>query len=189
MDWGLSPEGGADARRYGHRVDTYLAIVAKREVRSYSDRPIPPELVDRILEAGRTTGSAANRQPWRFLVLESPEVRDAVAKTVYEPANLRAALLSIAIVVRGGRTADFDAGRAAQNLMLAASNFGVGSCPNGVADVERFAEVVGLAEGERPVIVLSFGYPARPRAAEDRSPEEWLRSARRKPLAEVVRRL
>jgi nitroreductase len=170
-------------------VDTFLAIASKREVRSYSDRPIPPEVVDRILEAGRVTGSAANRQPWRFVVLESPAVREAAADTVYEPANLRGAALVVVIVVRGGRTADFDAGRAAQSMMLAASDFGVGSSPNGVADRERFAETVGLLEEERAAIVLSFGYPARPRDPESRSPEEWIRQARRKSFEEVVERL
>jgi len=74
-------------------------------------------------------------------------------------------------------------------MMLAASDFGVGSSPNGVADGERFAKTLGLQEEERAAIVLSFGYPARPRDPESRSPEEWIRRARRKPFEEVVERL
>lgn len=170
-------------------MDAYLAIVAKREVRTYADRPIPEEVVERLLEAGRVTGSSMNRQAWRFLALETPEIRHAVADTVYAPANLRGAALAVAIVVTGGATADFDAGRAAQNMMLAALNDGVGSCPNGVADRARFAELIALEEGERPAIVLSFGFPARAYRPEDRSPEEWIRRARRKPATEVVSRL
>jgi len=170
-------------------LDTFLAIASKREVRNYADRPVPEEVVERILAAGRVTGSSMNRQPWRFLVLASDDLRAAVAETVYTPENLTGAPLEIAIVVSGGRTADFDAGRAAQSMMLAASNDGVASSPNGVADRDRFAELAGLEGEERAAIVLSFGYPARPRRAEDRSPEEWVERARRKPESEVVTRL
>lgn len=170
-------------------MDAYLAVVAKREVRTYADRPIPEEVVERLLEAGRVTGSSMNRQAWRFLALESREIRHAVADTVYAPANLRGAALAVAIVVTGGATADFDAGRAAQNMMLAALNDGVGSCPNGVADRDRFAELIALEEGERPAIVVSFGFPASAYRPEERSPQEWVRRARRKPASEVVRRL
>lgn len=170
-------------------MDAYLAVVAKREVRSYADRPIPSEVVEGLLEAGRVTGSSMNRQAWRFLALESREIRHAVADTVYAPDNLRGAALAVAIVVTGGATADFDAGRAAQSMMLAALNDGVGSCPNGVADRDRFAELIALEEGERPAIVISFGFPAGAYRPEDRSPREWIRRARRKPATEVIRRL
>lgn len=189
---GLAAEpGGLSASRGPRRylvsgLDTLLAIASKREVRSYEDRAIGDDLVARVLEAGRVTGSSMNSQPWRFVVLASPEVRTAVAETLYAPANLTGAATAIAILVSGGRTADFDAGRAAQSMMLAASNDGVGSCPNGVADRERFAALVGLSEGERAAIILSFGYPARPRRAEDRTPGEWMARARRKPANEVV---
>jgi nitroreductase len=176
-------------RRYGPSIDTFLAIASKREVRSFADRPVPEESLERILQAGRVTGSAMNRQPWRFVVLASPEARAALAETVFAPANLTGAPVAVAMVISGGKTAEFDAGRAAQNMMLAAANEDIASTPNGVADRERFAEAVGLAEDERPAIVLSFGYPARPRHVEDRSPEEWVERAARKPLEEIVERL
>jgi nitroreductase len=83
----------------------------------------------------------------------------------------------------------FDAGRAAQNMMLAAWNHGIGACPNGIADGEAIEGALGLAEGEHPVTVLSFGYPARPRDPERHSPEEWLARADRKPLDEIVKRV
>ena len=95
----------------------------------------------------------------------------------------------MAIAVRGGRTADFDAGRAARIMMLAASNDGLGSSPNGVSEPERMAELLELAEDERVAAILSLGYPANPRTVESRSVEEWLGRAKRKPLEEIVRRL
>ena len=163
-------------------------IASKREVRDYAERPIPEDVRTRILDAGRLAGSASNRQPWRFLVLEDPDLRERVAEGVFEPANVRGAQLVVAIAVRGKGPVSFDSGRAAQNMMLAAWNDGVGSCPNGMPDRERIAELLGLEEGEEPAIVLSFGYPARPKDPERRPAEDWSRRARRKSLAELVDR-
>jgi nitroreductase len=170
-------------------MDTLLAITSRREVRDYADRPIPEDEVRTILEAGRISGSSKNRQPWRFLVVEDPEVRDKVAASVYAPENVHGAALVIAITVTGKGPTSLDAGRAAQNMMLAAWNDGIGACPNGIADSEAMAGALGVSAGEQPVNVLTFGYPARPRDPARRSPEEWLARADRKPLDEVVERL
>jgi nitroreductase len=167
-------------------MDAYLAVVSKREVRAYADRPLTDEHIRRILEAGRLTGSSRNRQPWRFVVLD--EVADRAAETVYAPGNVRGATLVVAIVMRPGGQAGFDAGRAAQNMMLAAWSDGIGSCPNGVADPDALGRLLGLSDDERVMIVLSFGYPARPREPERHSAEEWLERADRKPFDEVVER-
>jgi nitroreductase len=111
-----------------------------------------------------------------------------VSETVFEPGNLRGAALVVVVVVRGKGPVSFDAGRAAQNMLLAAWNFGVGSCPNGMPDSGRTAELLGLAAEERPAIILTFGYPARPRDPSARTVDEWLARARRKPLDEIVER-
>jgi nitroreductase len=92
-------------------------------------------------------------------------------------------------VVSGKGPVAFDAGRAAQNMMLAAWNEGVVSCPNGIANPESLAELLGLEADVQVQIVLSFGYPARAREPEARPPEEWIRRADRRPLGEVARHL
>ena len=92
---------------------------------------------------------------------------------------MRTASFVVAIVAKR----PFDAGRAAQNMMLAAWNDGVVSCPNGVRDAEA-ARIVGA----RPAIVLSLNYPQRPRDPESRSADEWSRRANRRPLEDVTRR-
>jgi nitroreductase len=168
-------------------VDTYLAIASRREVRHYSDRPVSGDVQRRILEAGRVAGSAGNRQPWRFIRVTDRDRLDRLAETVYEPGNVRGCAFAVAIVVSGKGPTSFDAGRAAQQMLLAAWNEGVGSCPNGMADRRAAAEVLGLSED--PTIVLSFGYPARVRDPESRSAEEWIVAANRKPFDEVVERL
>jgi nitroreductase len=165
-------------------MDTFLVIASKRDQRQYADREIPDETVRRILDAGRVSGSGANRQPWRFLALRDRSLLERVAETVYEPANMLGARLAVAIVVSD--SPGFDCGRAAQNMMLAAWNEGVTSCPNGMPDPAKAAEALGLPDGERPLNILSFGYPARARDPESRTPEEWIARAKRKPFDEVV---
>jgi nitroreductase len=170
-------------------VDTYLAITSRRDVKRYAPGAIPADVVSRILDAGRLSGSAVNRQPWQFLVLETPELRAGVAETVYEPANLRSAAVVVAVVGRGKGPVAFDCGRAVQSMLLAAWNEGIAGSPNGLADQDRATELLGLGEDERLQIVLSFGYPARPRDPAARSPSEWSTLANRKQLDEVVRHL
>jgi nitroreductase len=165
-------------------VDTFLAIASKRDQREYADREIPDDVVRRILDAGRIAGSAVNRQPWRFVVLADPGLKAQVAETLYAPATVLGAKLAIALVVEG--SPGFDAGRAAQNMMLAAWNEGVTSCPNGMPDNRKTSELLGLGEEEHVLNVLAFGYPARSRDPEKRAAEEWIARAKRKPFEEVV---
>ena len=160
-------------------MDAYLAIVSRREVRDYAETPIPDDVVQRILEAGRLSGSAANKQPWEFVIVSD---KDALAEAVYAPHNVSSAALVIAIA---GEVRGVDLGRCAQNMMLAGWNDGVGSCPNGISDADAAQRVVGAPVG----LVLTFGYPARPRDPESRSADEWAARAKRKPFDEVVRRV
>jgi len=167
-------------------VDAYLAVVSKREVREYDARPLEDDAERRLLEAGRVTGSSKNRQARRFVVLRDPALVEEVAQSVYEADNVRGAALVVAIVAGAKGPTAFDAGRAAQNMMLAASNDGIGSCPNGIADSERLRGAVGHGEDEQVAIVLTFGYPARPGNPERRSPQEWIERADRKPFEAIV---
>jgi nitroreductase len=166
-------------------VDVFLAIASKREVRAYTDRALPEEAVRRLLEAGRLAGSSRNRQARRFVVLRDGAL-ERTAEAVYSPGNMRGAALAVAIVVRGKGPTSFDAGRAAQNMMLAASGDGIGSCPNGVADAEALAAILGQSDDEQVATVLSFGYPARPVDAESRTPDQWIARADRRAFDEVV---
>jgi nitroreductase len=167
-------------------MDAYLAVVSKRELRTYADRPIGADLARRILEAGRVAGSSKNRQARRFVVLRDPALVERAARCVYASDNVLGAALVVAVVVGGKGPTSFDAGRAAQNMMLAASDLGIGSCPNGIADAGALQEVVGHDDGEQVPTVLTFGYPEKPRDVERLSPEEWIARADRKPYEEIV---
>ena len=169
-------------------MDTYLAVASKRDWRSYADRPIPADVVTRILDAGRLSGSAVNRQPWTFVVVEDPQGKEHLAESVYAAGNVRGAALVIAIATKnGGRS--LDVGRAMQNMMLVAWNDGVASCPNGMPDRAQTAQLLGLEGDLQPVIVLTFGYPRRERDPESRSAEDWSHEANRKPLEDVLKRV
>ena len=170
-------------------MDTLLAIASRREVRDYEHRALPPDVEERILDAGRLAGSGKNRQPWRFLVVESPDKREALAGLVFAPGNVRGAQLVVGIAVSGKGPASLDAGRCAQNMLLAAWDQGVGGSPNGTPDSEALGELLALREGERAAIVLTFGYPARPRDPAARPADKWSARANRKPLDELVERI
>jgi nitroreductase len=172
-------------------LDAYLAIVSKRDERSFDRRSVPEETVERILEAGRLSGSAHNGQPWRFLVVEDRDVRSQLAVCAFSPGMVVLAPLLIVVAARtdGTRFAGFDAGRAAQNMLLAGWADGLVSCPAGLHDTQRAAGLLGLGAGEPPVVALCFGYPRVARDPRRRAVADWVRRAHRRPLADVVRRL
>ena len=170
-------------------MDTFLAIASRRDQRRYRPDPLADDVATRILDAGRLAGSASNRQPWTFVVPGSRARVEAIADAVFVPGNVLSAGLVVAIVVTGKGPVSFDAGRAAQSMLLAAWNEGVASCPNGVADRDALHAALDLPDEESPVIVLTFGMPQKPREPGSRTAAEWSERANRRPLADVVRRL
>jgi nitroreductase len=160
-------------------VDTYLAIASKRDERAYAAAPVPPEVERRILDAGRVSGSSQNTQKWEFVVVADGQ--QELAGAVYAPQNVSTAALVVAIV---GEAGGLDVGRCMQNMMLAAWNDGVVSCPNGVKEPDVAERICGGAVKA----IVSFGYPASPRDPQSRSAEEWSARAKRKSLDELVRR-
>lgn len=170
-------------------MDTYLAIASRRDERRTRPDPLPDDAVERILDAGRLTGSAGNRQPWAFVVPTTRARVEALAAAVFVPDNVLGAGLVVAVLVEGRGPTRFDAGRATQAMLLAAWNEGVASCPNGIADQEAARAATDAAEGEEVAIVLSFGLPERARDVAARTAAEWSARANRRSLEDVVRRV
>ena len=169
-------------------MDVGLAVASTRDWRSYSDQPVPEGVQRRILDAGRLAGSAVNKQPWRFVIVESEDAKQRVSQVVYAEGNIQTCAFAVAIVTEGGGSA-IDVGRAMQNMFLVAWNEGVVSCPNGIGDQQAAARELGLDEGWLPVNIPSFGYPKRDLAPESKSVEGWSAEANRKPLDELIRRI
>src|SRR4030095_1911824 len=122
-------------------MDTYRALVDKRDQRGLLNQPIPDEVLRRILQAGRMTGSSKNVEPNRFVVVrDRPLVAALAATSAYAHWLVRAAVVIVLVQTRAHA---FDAGRCAQNLMLAAWNDGIGSCPAHLPEAE-VAALLGI---------------------------------------------
>ncbi len=170
-------------------MDAYLAVVGKREVRRYQDRPVPEEALTQILEAGRASGSSRNRQPWRFVVVTDRTRLRELSGLMSRPANVAECAAAIVVVLINPRAA-FDGGRTAQNMMLAAWTLGIGTCPNTPTDEAALKKALGLPAESSVPTVISMGYPApgerRPRLKAD--PIQVLARINRLPLADLVHR-
>ena len=84
-------------------MDVRLAIASRREVREYAPEPLPGDVVERILDAGRLAGSSKNSQPWTLVVPETRQRVERLAGSVFVPANVLDAALVVAVVVRHRR--------------------------------------------------------------------------------------
>ena len=166
-------------------METQLAIASKRDTRRYEAGEIPDDVCERILQAGRMTGSSKNRQQRRFVVLRDRRL-DAF-EMVTRPSNVTNAPLTVAIVTTGeSRYMGIDVGRAAQNMMLAAWDEGIASCPNAIADRDGIRRLVGAGDGEEVAILVSFGHPASQKDPARKTVVEWHAGADRLPLDELV---
>jgi nitroreductase len=139
-------------------MDAYTCIRTKRDTRVYEDSPVPEQSLRRILQAGRMAGSAKNLQPCRFVVIQDASKRKELAACGQFAQHMASAPVAVAVVLpQDGR--EFDAGRCAQNMMLAAWAEGIASCPITMHDSACALRVLGIPQGHRVSIVLAFGYP------------------------------
>jgi nitroreductase len=149
-------------------MDAYKAIITKRDTRAYTDDPIPNEVVNKIIQAGRMAGSSKNTQPVRLIIIRNQEWLKEVATCGTFSQPLLTAQAGIAVCAHPGGS-DFDAGRSAQNMMVAAWNEGIATCPTSVHDQECAREKLRLPQdvedeasgrkGWRVVVIIAFGYP------------------------------
>jgi nitroreductase len=159
-------------------MDAYRAIVDKRDQRAFVPEPIAEESLRRILQAARMTGSSKNREPNRLVVVRDRQTLRAIAELGAWGGWLVDA--AVAIVIVQTERHEFDAGRCAQNMMLAAWSDGIGSCPAHLPETE-LGRLLGVPAELHVNRVIGFGFidPAR-RAAPRRVARP------RKPLTELV---
>ncbi len=137
-------------------------------VRRFEDRPLAPEHLLRIVDAGRHAGSSKNQQRWDFIVVENRESLRRLAEVGPFASHLAGAAAAIALVTPdptaqgASLSLVWDSGLAAQNMMLAAWELGVGSCPVTVYDQSAAREAVGHPDDRWCGYILSFGYPTDP---------------------------
>ncbi|MGQ0602430.1 MAG: nitroreductase family protein [Anaerolineales bacterium] len=134
------------------------AIRTKRAVRTFTQQPIPDEVVREILNAGRRSQSSKNTQPWHFIVVRQRETLKQLAKCGQYAGHLAGAAFAVAIV--SSEEWAFDIGQAAAYMQLAAWELGVGSCIASMWEPERAKEILGVPSEQHFDIALSFGYAA-----------------------------
>jgi nitroreductase len=161
-------------------METWDAIRSRRNVRSYEDRGIAPDLLDRILEAGWRSPSASNRQNWDFVVVTDPDQLQELSTVWVGAGHLAAAKAAIVLVIAEPeaeryRTMDqYDLGQATMAMMLAATDLGIGSGHSAVGDQDACRRIVGVPSDHTCPYMIAFGYPAdrplRPIVKPDRRP-------------------
>ncbi|HJP89802.1 MAG TPA: nitroreductase family protein [Candidatus Limnocylindrales bacterium] len=166
-------------------MDVWTAIRTKRMVRDFQDRPLERDHLERILDAGRHAGSSKNLQRWDFIVIEDRATLRRLAQIGKYAGHIADAAAAVALVTPDPRTDDaplsvtWDSGLAAENMMLAAWELGIGSCPATVYDDALARAILAYPTDRFCGYVLSFGYPKdatdltrRPKAGGRRSLEE-----------------
>jgi nitroreductase len=158
-------------------MEVFEAVRTVLAVREYQDKPVPAEIVQRIVEAGRLTGSSMNRQPWHFIVVQDRDTLrqlGALAKT--GPYTGQAAL-AIVVVIQRTPFSVSDGSRAIQSMMLTAWSEGVGSNWVGFMGMTEVKPLLGIPDNLDMLAIIPFGYPARPVGKGKKN---------RKPLSEVA---
>ena len=167
--------------------DAYRHVLSLRVVRRYRLDPIPPEEMEAVLEAGRWTGSSKNRQGWAFVVVDDRAGLERLAAAGDFTGPVLASVATVALV-RLPRGNDFDIGRAAQSIMLAAAARGIGSCPIAFHRPAQAAEILGLPEGHDCTWAVALGYPDEEAEEEQRRQAAAAGFRGRRPLGELVHR-
>lgn len=137
----------------------YEAVVSKRDLRMYEDRPIAGEAMQRILQAARMAGSAKNVESNRLIVVTDQGVQDALAASGDFSSWIGSSAAIVGLTCPTAELRLFDVGRQAQNMMLAAHADGVGSCPITLQRAEATRAAVGLPDDWSMPMVITFGYP------------------------------
>jgi nitroreductase len=143
-------------------METFKTILTKLDVRQFDSKKVPAEVKVRVLEAARATGTGMNRQEWRFILVEEKEMLKRLAEGSSSGGWVAGA--NFAVVVLSDPTLGFhliDAGRAVQNMELAAWDEGVISgIYTGIKD-EKMRKDFAIPSSLKPVVVVGFGYPVK----------------------------
>jgi nitroreductase len=169
-----------------HSMETWDAIRARRNVRSYRTDPVPAEDLDRIAEAGWRAPSASNRQHWEFIIVTDPEQLRGLSTVWRGAGHIAGAAAAIALVVPVAdddhtRLVDtYDLGQATYAMMIAAADLGIGTGHSSVGDQAQARKILGVPDDHDVAYLLGVGYPA------DR-PLRPIAKPNRRPIGEVIR--
>ena len=165
-------------------------IINRQSDRKYSDRPIEKDKLDRIIEAGRMSPSACNAQPWKFIVVNEPELVTKVAGAasakligmnsfvaqaqviiviVREKANMSS---KVGATIKNKDYSLFDIGIATENICLQAEAEGIGSCIIGWFDEKLIRKLLSVPGSKRVELLITLGYSLSEKREKRRKPPE-----------------
>lgn len=168
-------------------METWDAIRARRNVRSYRPEPVPAADLDRIAEAGWRAPSASNRQHWDFVIVTDREQLTALSTVWRGAGHIAGAAAAVALVVPHADDDHtlivdrYDLGQATYAIMVAAADLGLGTGHSSVGDQEKARAILGVPAGHDVAYLIGVGYPA------DRPLKPILKPDRR-PFDDVVHR-
>lgn len=135
-----------------------------RAVRDFADAPVDDGALREVLRVARWSGSAENRQPWRFVVVRDRDLRDRLAALAPDAPQVGRAPVVIAVVMPGEKAIldAFDEARATERILLAAAALGLGAALAWVPQAARAeaASLLGVPEGRLLRTVVAIGHPA-----------------------------
>jgi nitroreductase len=158
-------------------MNVFKAVKTLLAVRRYRQEPIPDEVITRIVEAARLTGSSRNSQQWDFVIIRQPDTIQQLGQLASTGSFIAQAALAIAVVVPESPTGYIDGARAAQDMMLVAWDEGVGSSWVGNVNTEPIKALLNIPAERMVLTILPFGYPAQ-------AVGQGIKA--RKPLAEIA---
>lgn len=159
-------------KRKGVKMDIFDTVKTMLAVRGYKADPIPGEIVSRIVEAGRLTASAMNRQHWDFVVVQDRQALQQLGKLASTGPYIAQAPLAIAVAVPDSILGHIDGARAVQDMMLVGWEAGVGSNWVGNVNTAEIKKLLNIPEDKMVLTIIPFGYPAEEigRGVKDRKP-------------------
>jgi nitroreductase len=143
-------------------MEVFEAVRTVLAVREYQDKPVPPDVVRRIVDAARLTGSAMNAQPWHFIVVEDRETLRKLGAAASTGPYTASAPLAVVVAIEKTKFGMSDGSRAIQSMMLAAWEAGVGSNWVGfVGGLTAVNAILGIPSALDVLAIVPFGYPTR----------------------------
>ena len=141
-------------------MDAYKAVIEKRDKREFESRPIPEEVLSKVLQATRMAGSGKNRQTGRIVVVADQEGRNSVAESGDFGDWIKEAAVALVFAIHsdGGLRPDFDIGRMAQNAMIVASSEGLSSCPMTVYRQQELRDALSIPDDYDVPMVVGMGF-------------------------------
>lgn len=147
-------------------METLEAILTRRSIRHYTEEPVSPETIKRLLEAGMSAPSSCDFQPWQLVVITERRLLDEIPSFHNHAAMLPEAPLAILVCGEPdvSRYWQQDCAAASQNILLAAHALGLGAVWLGMYPreyrVTPMKKLLGIPENVTPLALIAIGHPA-----------------------------